>query len=133
MTIEFDTEPRIEASPRLTLVKAYRIVHNLDTNKICEQAQISRSYLTRVEQGATPSAVIAARLVKVLTNTDSMRAAHPPATTAKAELLEAARRLVEYNKAAHPEFANGCIQEIHLLYPERYQAGSPYGDAHGRS
>lgn len=131
MTIEFDTEPRIEAAPRLTLLKAYRIVHNLDTSKICEQSQISRSYLTRVEQGATPSALIAARLVKVLTNADAVRAAHPPATTAKAELLEAARRLLAYNKAVHPEFANGCIQEIHLLYPERYQAESPSGATHG--
>ncbi len=58
------------ASKPLTLLKAYRIVHNLDTNKICQKAEISRPYLTRLEQGAIPSPEIAERLVKILTDAD---------------------------------------------------------------
>src|SRR5262245_6830948 len=108
MSIELESERRAETR-RLTLLKAYRIIHNLDTNRICEQAGISRSYLTRVEQGATPSAEVAARLVQVLGNIADLRAAHTPSTTARVELLEAARRLVEYNKATDADFAHGSI------------------------
>lgn len=119
-----------ESKP-LTLLKAYRIVNNLDTNKICEQARISRSYLTRVEQGATPSAEIAARLVEVLTNVNCVRASQPCATTpTKAESLESARRLLDRTKALYAEFAEEGIREIHLLYPQRYQAGV---EDHGRA
>lgn len=107
----------------LTLLKAYRIVHNLDTNKICEQAKISRSYLTRVEQGVAPSVEIAARLIKVLTNVDCVRAAQPSNTRNQLETLESARRLVERTRALHAEFAREGLREIHLLYPKRYQSG----------
>jgi transcriptional regulator with XRE-family HTH domain len=112
----------IDSKP-LTLLKAYRIVHNLDTNKICEKAKISRSYLTRVEQGATPSAEIAARLVEVLKNLDCVRASPRSATPMKLESLEGARRLVELTKTTHLEFEQEGIREIHLLYPQRYQSG----------
>ncbi|RKP47575.1 helix-turn-helix domain-containing protein [Trinickia fusca] len=107
----------------LTLLKAYRIANNLDTNKICEQARISRSYLTRVEQGATPSAEIAARLVRVLTSAECVRVPQRATTPTRAESLESARRLLEQTKALHAEFAEQGIREIHLLYPQRYQAG----------
>lgn len=112
----------------LTLLKAYRLVNNLDANKICELASISRSYLTRVEQGATPSVEIAARLIQVLTNVDCVRTAQRSATPTRVESLESAKRLVERVKALHIEFAQEGIREIHLLYPQRYQAGV---DDHG--
>lgn len=122
-------EMSTESKP-LTLLKAYRIVHNLDTNKICERANISRSYLTRVEQGVTPSAEIAARLVQVLTDVDCVRASQPSNTPNQVETLESARRLVERTKVLHEEFAREGIREIHLLYPKRYQAeGSEHGYA----
>ena len=110
-------------SKPLTLLKAFRIVHNLDTNKICAQARISRSYLTRVEQGTTPSAEIAARLVEVLQKPDCVRASIRSATPTQLESLEGAKRLIDRMKATHPEFAAEGIREIHLLYPQRYQAG----------
>ncbi|RDU98739.1 helix-turn-helix domain-containing protein [Trinickia dinghuensis] len=112
----------VESRP-LTLLKAYRIVHNLDTNKICEQAKISRSYLTRVEQGATPSAEIAARLVEVLTNVDCVRASQPSNTRNQLETFESARRLLDRIKVLHTEFAREGLREIHLLYPKRFQLG----------
>lgn len=115
-------EMSVESRP-LTLLKAYRIVHNLDTNKICEQAKISRSYLTRVEQGATPSAEIAARLVEVLTNVDCVRASQPSNTRNQLETFESARRLLDRVKALHVEFAREGLREIHLLYPKRFQLG----------
>lgn len=112
----------IDSKP-LTLLKAYRIVNNLDANKICELASISRSYLTRVEQGATPSVEIAARLTQVLTNIDCVRTAQRTSSPTRVESLESAKRLLERIKALHAEFAKEGIREMHLLYPQRYQAG----------
>lgn len=110
-------------SKPLTLLKAYRIVNNLDTNKICTKADISRPYLTRLEQGAIPSPDIAERLVKVLKDQDCARATQPSAQSAKIEMLECARRLITTIAAQHPEFEREGIREIHLLYPARFQVG----------
>jgi hypothetical protein len=96
----------IDSKP-LTLLKAYRIVNNLDANKICELASISRSYLTRVE----------------LTNIDCVRTAQRASSPTRVESLESAKRLLERIRALHAEFAKEGIREIHLLYPQRYQAG----------
>lgn len=117
----------IDSKP-LTLLKAYRIANNLDANKICELASISRSYLTRVEQGATPSVEIAARLIGVLTNVDCVRTAQRSSSTIRGESLESAKRLLDRVKSLHAEFAREGLREIHLLYPQRYQAGV---DDHG--
>lgn len=111
-----DTKP-------LTLLKAYRIVNNLDTNKICTKADISRPYLTRLEQGAIPSPEIAERLVKVLKDQDCARATQPSAQSTKIEMLECARQLITSIAARHPEFVREGIREIHLLYPARFQVG----------
>ncbi|WP_144153328.1 helix-turn-helix domain-containing protein [Paraburkholderia sp. BCC1885] len=112
----------IDSKP-LTLLKAYRIANDLDANKICEMASISRSYLTRVEQGATPSAEIAARLIGVLSNADCVRMARRASSPTRVKSIERAKRLVERVKTLHAEFAQEGIREIHLLYPQRYQAG----------
>jgi transcriptional regulator with XRE-family HTH domain len=112
----------------LTLLKAYRVAHNLDTAKICQRADISRPYLTRLEQGAIPSPDIAERLVKVLKNAecvrDSSRASENPQ---KIELLDAARRLIDVVRTSDPDFAANGVREIHLLYPERYQSEEEVG------
>ncbi|PCE30072.1 helix-turn-helix domain-containing protein [Burkholderia ubonensis] len=111
-------------SKPLTLLKAYRLINNLDTNKICTKADISRPYLTRLEQGAIPSPEIAERLVSVLQDHDCARASQPSAQPAKIELLQSARRLIDATTAKHPDFALDGIREIHLLYPARYQVGT---------
>ncbi|SEI14462.1 helix-turn-helix domain-containing protein [Paraburkholderia hospita] len=112
----------------LTLLKAYRIVNNLDTTKICVKADISRPYLTRLEQGAIPSPEIAERLVKVLKDQDCARVSQPSAQSrrqqeTKIEMMESARHLVSQTAEKHPEFARDGIREIHLLYPARFQEG----------
>lgn len=111
-------------SKPLTLLKAYRIAYNLDANKICVRAAISRPYLTRLEQGAVPTADVALRVVQALRDKECVRIAQPSAqpNTNKIEMLEHARRLIEIAQEKHTDFAEG-IQEVHLLYPSRYQEG----------
>jgi len=110
----------VHATKPLTLLKAYRIANNLDTNKICIKADISRPYLTRLEQGATCSPDIAERLVKVLIDAECTRQAERSGNPLKVEMLESAKRLIELTKAQDAEFSKFGIREIHLLYPERY-------------
>src|SRR5579863_3854396 len=103
----------------LTLLKAYRVAHNFDTAKICLRADISRPYLTRLEQGSIPSPDIAERLVKVLSDADCVRdSSRPSENPQKLELLNAARRLIDVVRTRDTEFAAHGVREIHLLYPE---------------
>lgn len=112
----------------LTLLKAYRVSQNLDTAKICLMADISRPYLTRLEQGSIPSPDIAERLVKVLRDPDCVRdSSRPSENPQKIELLDAARRLIDGIRTRDIEFASHGIREIHLLYPERYQSEEEVG------
>jgi len=111
----------------LTLLKAYRVAHNLDTAKICLLADVSRSYLTRLEQGSIPSPDIAERLVKVLKDADCVRHSRPSEHPQKMELLDAARRWIDVVRTRDAEFAAHGVREIHLLYPERYQSEEEVG------
>ena len=111
----------------LTLLKAYRVAHNLDTAKICTLADVSRSYLTRLEQGAIPHPDIAERLVKVLKNADCVRDSRPSEHPQKRELLDAARRWIDVVRLRDSEFATHGVREIHLLYPDRYQSEEEVG------
>jgi transcriptional regulator with XRE-family HTH domain len=118
----------IMAVKPLTLLKAYRVAQNLDTAKICLRADISRPYLTRLEQGSIPSPDIAERLVKVLRDADLVRdSSRPSENPQKIELLDAARRLIDAVRTRDAEFAEHGVREIHLLYPDRYQSEEEVG------
>ena len=118
----------IVAVKPLTLLKAYRLANNLDTAKICLRADISRPYLTRLEQGSIPSPDIAERLVKVLRDADCVRdSSRPSENPQKIELLDAARRLIDVARTRDTEFAVHGVREIHLLYPERYRSEEEVG------
>ncbi|MDR6398050.1 helix-turn-helix domain-containing protein [Herbaspirillum seropedicae] len=97
----------------LTPLKAFRIANNLDSDQIVQQAEISRSYLTRIEQGNVPSPDIAARMVVVL-NSGKCARVHK---THREDALQEAKQFL----SAIPGWT-GTLSEIHLLYPERYKA-----------
>lgn len=99
----------------LTPLKAFRIALNLDSDKICLHADISRSYLTRLEQGAIPSVEIAARIIGAIKSGECAR----EKTQRRAEVLEAASKMFE---TLGGELS--ALSEMHLLYPERFMPQS---------
>jgi len=107
------------AEATLTPLRAFRIALNLDSDKICAHADISRSYLTRLEQGAIPSVEIAERVVRAIKSGACSR----EKTQRRAEVLEPAEMFFSRLGGKLEAFS-----EMHLLYPERFQANKPEGD-----
>lgn len=104
----------------LTLLRAFRIFHNLDATKICQEATISRGHLTRLEQGSMPSPEVAEILVRVLNDVRALSAPQLRETELRRERLEEARIFIQHARRTHQNFKDGRLCEDHLLYPERY-------------
>ncbi|MEX3917837.1 helix-turn-helix domain-containing protein [Paraburkholderia sp. BR10872] len=104
----------------MTLLRAFRIFHNLDATKICQEATISRGHLTRLEQGSMPSPEVAEILVRVLNDVRCLSAPQLRETELRRERLEEARIFIQHARRTHPNFKDGRLCEDHLLYPERY-------------
>lgn len=104
----------------LTLLRAFRIFHNLDATKICQEADISRGHLTRLEQGSVPSPEMAEILVRVLNDVPALSGPQLRETELRRERFEEARIFIERAYKTYVNFKDGRLCEDHLLYPERY-------------
>lgn len=100
----------------LTALKAFRVYRNLSPDKICQVAGISRSYFTRLEQGAVPTPAVAATLARALNSNECARDREHAQTDHGAKLLSACEEILTNRLGG----LFVPITEIHLLYPDRF-------------